>query len=288
MDAYLVGGIFDNKPFIQGQSLLYSLCGLGQAITWLYSYHDVDKHVFYNFLFYGSRYNIVGQDKSRIPFTETMSKSEFFWRDAILRINLNEKEGTSILDRAVEKQEFLKTKQKWEVVEYLRQLHDIILDRAYNNRYLVRIDYRETITKKRFQESKYCQYFYSRDYEERDYGPRMKIPDDVDYIVYVFGSPIYVERVQAKEKIHVIDGKQLLYCPDKEIEVYIDRKNGELNEQEALEFIKKKLWDAGLLEESRRIGKEYRDIQRDNHWNDIGKVAFMNLVRKYTTSLPPL
>lgn len=291
----LVGTLFENKPFIEGKYSLNSLFSTlrNHPVTWSFSYHDTARRALFHFLFYGSGYNVVGHSDGGhtfYPYTKTMSLPIIFIQDILLQLE----EGHSKLsnESGYNYNEYIKSariKQRWEIVEYLRQLYAFSCGSASPRHFLVRIDSRETVTREQYLQSDFIIDGYEYERENGNNGSQITcvLPDDVDYVVYVFGSPIYVEQVVTDERVHIINGKGYLYLSDNELYSLMNNK-AHNKQRDIVEQIANHLKSAGMEYQARSFSYEYWDLMVSNHCNDLNEDDFIKLIRSYTTPIPPL
>lgn len=297
--------ITPGKEFLKDDLKLECSIDVGLTI-WRSWYYDTINHVYYRLLMYGSTSNVISSYQSQYPgfrgssFYEVMATIETAIQNKLdesgeVNIYLNsflDDISHDESDKRYFKGLHLDITENWQIVEamFTTRGNMCITGDDRIQRVLARVDYRQTITRdyyekhflKQFEVGKYSKYFpHGRRYAK----PELCIPEDAEYIVYIYASPMAVEILNYNMNIHIIDGKKYLFIDNKTMKKYKKKYSSQCD---LIEYLVALLTENMLSEHGRYLKREYYDAYSRNNWKFIPEEDFSKIIKKYITDIPNL
>ena len=289
----LSGTIIQDNTFIIDDCTMAFSYGNGLAM-WRGSFFDRSKRTLYRFLLYGSQhhltmYPLYDQNGYSSGDISGSSISEFYHgliEAGKCALNQDD-ELTDLINNTFVNDEFDYIHdlnlEKWQIVEWF------FYDRGLWTNFapymplecFARVDFRQTITRDYYEKSNKKN---EKVWKQLCRNGRWVMPDQVEQIVYVYASPIYVARKShPKYKIRNINNRSYLYIPEKELYKICLYTPSNLR---LLNKIIDMLSEGGLIEEAELMKKEmgYHDPYYDEEIEKLTESEIMQIIRHYVTS----
>ena len=300
--------ITPGKEFLKDDLKLECSIDVGLTI-WRSWYYDTINHVYYRLLMYGSTSNVISSYQSQYP---CFSGSSLFEVMATLETAIQNK--LDKLDESGEVNKYLNSfiddishdefnkryfkalhldiTENWQIVEAMFTTRDqrYIVGDDRIQRVLARVDYRQTITRDHYEEHFLKQ--FDVDEHDRHFSharryarPELFIPEDAEYIVYIYASPMAVEFLNYNMNIHIIDGKTYLFIDNETMKKYEKKYSSQCD---LIEYLAALLGENMLFEQGWHLKNEYYNAYRHNNWRFIPEEDFSKIIKKYITDIPNL
>ena len=278
--------------------------GMIEGISiWKYTWFDPnpEKLVLYRLLMYGSANNLFGYHKNNDLASGSCRDEVLTTLKRAIELELDKSaEITDIVfnsinagnmdsERGFAEHYFTSAfTEKWQVVETMFRKRDMgsLPMSPINQRFLARVDYRETITIDHYK--KYYGDLYAT---EREMGWGLLRPETIDYrmpkevqkIVYICASPIFTENVQHLEKIQIINGRRLLYISPED-----KAKFAALHQYSSLDQICDWMRSFCMEKEADQLMLDFIHLYYANEQHGMSREQYDELLSKYITEEKPL
>lgn len=291
-----VGTITHRNDYIVDNCTMVFSYGNGLA-TWRGSFFDRSQKTLYRFLMYGSEFNLIMNQDSRLRSANHISASSHreFFHGLIEACKCSLNKDTEIQDlvnNASLGDEYSwiheLNLEKWQLVEWF--FYDRGMWTTFSPslpfEFFARVDFCQTITRDYYEKSR-----------EKDESAWMNfhpeiftMPSQVEQIVYVYASPIYVARKEyPKYKKLFINDRSYLYIPDKELKKICLYTS---NNRRLFKTIIKLLNDNGLTKEAIMMEEEtdckLGVLRNPNKEEDaLSDADIMKIIHRYVTTTEP-